>query len=32
MNSKDEKIIQMMEDEQDFDDDLWEHLAIIASL
>jgi hypothetical protein len=32
MDSGDEMIVQMMEDEQAFDDDLREHLSIITSL
>jgi hypothetical protein len=32
MDSEDEMIVQMMEDEQAFDDDLREHLSIIVSL
>ncbi|KAK1679329.1 hypothetical protein QYE76_040177 [Lolium multiflorum] len=32
MDSEDEMIVQMMEDEQAFEDDLREHLSVVVSL
>lgn len=32
MDSDDEMLIRLLEDQQDFDNDLWEHLLIVASL